>query len=105
MKQCNSIWNNKNTKSAFLFSIVFILKRFSIRPVKDLEESYKYRYFKIKQPHKYRYSKMKEPYKYGYFKIEKPYGYGYFIVKKFYGDIQDRYGFRYLVIMNKLLEV
>lgn len=59
----------------------------------------------MKKPYEYEYSKVEKFYKYGYFRIEKLYKYKYFIIKKFDRDIQYRYNFKYLLIMDKFLKV
>lgn len=62
-------------------------------------------YSRMNKPYEYRYFRIKKCYKYGYFKTEKFYGYGYLIIKEFDGDIQSRYGFSFLVMMDKILQV
>ena len=47
------------------FSIHF-LERFSIKPVKNLEEFYEYGNSKMKKPYEYEYSKVEKPHRYGY---------------------------------------
>lgn len=96
---------SKNTKLISLLLVLFTLKRFSIKLIQDLRESYKYKHSKIKKSYKYENFGVEKPYKYKYFKTEKLYEYGYLIVKKLDKNIESRHSFGYFVIMNKLLKI
>lgn len=64
-----------------------------------------YGHSKIKKPNKYSYSGVEEPYEYKYFRTEEPHKYRYLIMKELDGVICTRLSLRFLVIVDKLLQV